>query len=329
MQIISGTLEFEIKEPTAVVIGKFDGVHQGHQRLLAILQEQKKRNLKTVVFTFDRSLAGVIQKEADSYGEICTLEEKRSIFQKVGVDVLLEFPMNTETKKIPAGKFVTEILQKRLHCALLIAGEDITFGYQGLGNRETLLAYQHVCGYETLFVEKCKTDEILPDVRPIETVSSTLIRKQIAEGKIEQANVCMGRAFCITGEVVHGRGLAGSGLFMPTANVEWPEGKVMPAFGVYFTKIWLEGQTYYGVTNVGRKPTVEKKEQAPVLAETYLYDFSGDLYGKQMTVAFYAFVRPEQTFASLEALKKQLHQDMEKGYIYWAKKQGKNVIFSE
>lgn len=320
MQIISGTLEFKIKEPTAVVIGKFDGVHKGHQRLLAILQEQKKRNLKTVVFTFDRSLAGVIATEANAYGEICTLEEKRDIFQQFGVDILVEFPMNEETKKIPAEEFVTEMLQKKLHCNVLIAGEDITFGHQGLGNKTLLLQYQSLCGYETLFVPKCKTDEILPKVQPIEAVSSTMIRKQISEGKIKQANACMGRAFCITGEVVHGRGLAGSGLHMPTANLEWTEGKIMPAFGVYFTKIWLEGKQYDGITNVGRKPTVEKKEQAPVLAETYLYDFSGNLYGKQMTVAFYEFVRPEQSFSSLEELKKQLHDDMAKGHRYWAKK---------
>ena len=139
MQIISETIEFKITEPTAVVLGKFDGVHIGHQLLITKLLEQKKKGLKTVVFTFDKSPASLFIQDGDTYRELCTLQEKRDIFEQYGVDVLIEFPMNIETASISAEEFITEILQKRLNCKSLIAGEDISFGYKGIGDCNMLL----------------------------------------------------------------------------------------------------------------------------------------------------------------------------------------------
>ena len=111
MQIISGTIDFEVAEPAAVVLGKFDGVHIGHQLLMTKLLEQKKKGLKTVVFTFDKSPASLFIQDGDTYRELCTLQEKRDIFEKLGVDLLIEFPMNLETAAISAEEFITEILQ--------------------------------------------------------------------------------------------------------------------------------------------------------------------------------------------------------------------------
>lgn len=331
MQIISKTLDFKIKEPTAVVLGKFDGVHKGHQLLLQSLYEQKANGLKTVVFTFDRSLSGLFAKESTSYGEICTLEEKREVFLQYDVDVVIEFPMDEETKNIPAEEFITKILQNKLNCKMLIAGEDITFGKKGLGDCKMLVDYKRQCGYEVIFHKKLKTNEIGADfdAEHGEEISSTVVRKCIVDGKIERANMLMGRAFCVKGPVVHGRQLAGGVLEMPTANVQWTDGKVLPAFGVYFTKIIVEDMVYYGVTNVGQKPTVETSKHAEVLAETYLFNFSGNLYDKEMTVQFYKFVRPEQKFSDLNALKEQLHKDMEEGRIFWSERTIKNVGFSK
>ena len=128
----------------------------------------------------------------------------------------------------------------------------------------------------------------------------------------------MGRPFSVKGEVIHGRQLAGSALEMPTANMKWPEIKVLPAFGVYFTEVLAKNKIYHGVTNVGQKPTVTGEADSEILAETYLYDFSGDLYGEEITVRFCEFVRTEQKFESLEKLKKQLQEDMSAGREYWA-----------
>ena len=123
----------------------------------------------------------------------------------------------------------------------------------------------------------------------------------------------MGREFSVTGQVIHGNHLGSTVLDMPTANIKWPENKVFPAFGVYFTRILADNTWYNGITNVGIKPTIEQGGQKEVLAESYLYDFDADLYGKTVTVAFYAYHRPEQKFENLESLKVQLQKDMRAG----------------
>ena len=317
MQIISGTIDFKIQEPTAVVLGKFDGVHVGHQLLLDKLMEQKKKGLKTVVFTFDKSPAGLFIQDGVAFRELCTLEEKRVIFEAAGVDVVIEFPMNLETAAIPANEFITEILQKDLKCKILIAGEDVSFGYRGLGDKDMLLGYSESCGYQVEIVDKLKTDVFFPEDERGEEVGSTGIRKDINAGKVARAIKLMGRPFSVKGEVVHGRKLAGSSLDMPTANIKWPDCKVLPAFGVYFTEVLVQNKKYHGVTNVGQKPTVTGDNGSEVLAETYLYDFTGDLYGEEITVKFYEFVRPEKKFDGLEVLKAQLKQDLQAGRDYW------------
>ncbi len=317
MQRITGTTNFQIAEPTAVVLGKFDGVHIGHRLLVAKLLEQKEKGLKTVVFTFDKSPASLFIHDTEGYRELCTLEEKRAIFEELGVDVLIEFPMNKETAAIPAEEFVTEMLQKELNCKMLIAGEDITFGYKGLGDSRLLEAYSSKCDYKVEILKKILVRDIIKEEDSEEEVSSTGIRKDINAGKIARANILMERAFQVTGEVVHGNQLGSTVLDMPTANIKWPENKVFPAFGVYFTCVTAGTKQYPAITNVGRKPTVSG-DLGEVLAETYLYDFRGDLYGQEISVSFYEYVRPENRFKSLDALKMQLKQDLQKGREYWS-----------
>lgn len=317
MQIISETLDFKIEEPTAVVLGKFDGVHVGHQLLLKKLLEQREKGLKTVVFTFDKSPASLFIQDGTAYRELCTLEEKREIFKAWGVDVLVEFPMNEETAAIPAMEFITEILQKYLNCKVLIAGEDVSFGYRGLGDKQLLVDNSVVCGYQVILVDKMLTKEIFEEEEREEEISSTVIRKEINAGKLARANVLMGRPFSVKGEVVHGRKLAGSALKMPTANIKWPDNKVLPVFGVYFTKASVNGKEYSAITNVGQKPTVTGGGMCEVLAETYLYDFEGDLYGTKLTLEFVQFHREEEKFEGLDALKKQLQKDIESGRKFW------------
>lgn len=306
MLIIEKTLDFQLNESTAVVLGKFDGVHLGHRFLLAKLREQQAKGLKTVVFTFDKSPASLSSENVDDLKELCTMEEKRAICASNGVDIYIEFPMNKETAQISAEAFIEEYLCKRLNCKCLIAGDDLQFGYKGMGNVQTLL--QHP------FAKECQVDiyEKLPGI------SSTIIREFVAKGDIAKANECLGYPYEVTGTVVHGMGLAGTSLQMPTANIVFPDGKVLPKFGVYFTRVKVDGTYYNAITNVGRKPTVV--DSLDVYAETYLYDFAGDLYGKEMTVYFEHFWRREEKFSGLEALKAQLHKDMKSGKAYWFSK---------
>lgn len=306
MLIIEKTLDFQLKEETAVVLGKFDGVHLGHRFLLEKLLEQKQKGLQTVVFTFDKSPASLFTKKDDELRELCTKEEKRAMFEAFGVDVYIEFPMNEETAKISAKDFVEEYLSKRLHCKCLIAGDDLRFGYKGLGNADFIKVHP--------FANKCQVDiyEKLPEI------SSTIIREDVVKGDIAKANEKLGYPYSVTGEVVHGMGLAGSALHMPTANIVYPKEKVMPLFGVYFTRVKVEDRFCRAITNVGKKPTVVSG--ADVFAETFLYDFEGDLYGKNITIYFEQFLRTEQKFQDVQALKEQLEMDRKKGQAFWAER---------
>ena len=127
----------------------------------------------------------------------------------------------------------------------------------------------------------------------------------------------MGRAFLVSGEVIHGNHLGSTVLNMPTANIKWPENKVFPRFGVYFTEIVTDNMCYKGVTNVGLKPTVKDTEEKSILAESYLMDFNGDLYGKNIIIKFYDFLRPEEAFEGLDVLKEQLRKDLQAAQNYW------------
>ena len=315
MIIIKGT-EFQLEEPSAVVLGKFDGVHVGHRVLLKALKGQKKKGLKTVVFTFDKSPASLFKQGAEPYRELFTLEEKRSIFSGMDVDVLVEFPMNKETAAIPAERFVTEMLQNSLMCSVLIAGEDVSFGRGGLGDKAMLEAYSAECGFEVMIFPKLLIGEFIDFDSQNAPVSSTYIRQCINAGFVAKAKVLLQGPFYLTGVVEHGAGMGSKVFDMPTANIKWPENKVLPAFGVYYTKALIDGRKYSAITNVGRKPTVAG-EKGEILAETYIYDFQGDLYGQTISVQFHEFVRAEKSFDDIESLKKQLKQDLQKGSEYW------------
>ena len=315
MIIIKGT-EFQLEEPSAVVLGKFDGVHVGHRVLLKALKEQKEKGLKTVVFTFDKPPANLFKQGEEPYRELYTLEEKRRIFSDMGVDVLIEFPMNKETAAIPAEKFVTEILQNSLMCSVLIAGEDVSFGRGGLGDKAMLEGYSAECGFEVMIFPKLLIGEFIDSDSKDASVSSTYIRQCINAGFIANAKVFLQDPFHLTGVVEHGAGMGSKVFDMPTANIKWPENKVLPAFGVYYTKVFIDKKMYSAITNVGRKPTVAG-EKGEILAETYIYDFQGDLYGRTISVQFHEFVRAEKSFDDIEALKRQLKQDLQKGSEYW------------
>lgn len=292
MEIIKG-LDFKI-ENSAVSLGKFDGFHRGHRLLLDRILEHPK--FHATVFTFDGILNGK---------QIYLEEEKRSLLERLGVEREVLFPFSEKTRSMTPETFIREMLVNRMDAKLICVGEDFHFGKDRRGDVDMLSKYAPQYGYELCVFPKIKEDG--------EVISSTRIRGELAQGRIEKANRLLGDPYFVRGEVVHGNAL-GRTIGMPTANLLPGEQKLLPAYGVYATRVEADGKIYGGVTNVGVKPTVGA-DRANV--ETTLLHFDGDLYGKQITVYFLEFLRPEQRFDSLEELKAQMSRDKAKAEKIW------------
>ena len=302
MQIIGQTTECRLSGPSAVAIGKFDGVHLGHQKLIHKIIEQKKEGLLATVFTFDTSAAAFFGGEEK---ELTTVSEKRRIFKELGVDVLIEFPLNRETAATEPEEFVHEYLAAKMHAAYICAGKDLSFGKNGAGNYALLEKYADRYGYRTELIDKVMVDG--------EEVSSTRVREAVRTGRMEEATRMLGAPYSVSGPVEHGRRL-GRTIGMPTANLMPEKDKLLPPNGVYYSKVIVDGKVHKGISNVGCKPTVNTGNVMGV--ETYLYDFMDDLYGKDITVELLAFRRPEMKFDSVESLKKQMEADIAAGRDY-------------
>lgn len=292
MKIIKG-LDFKI-ENSAVSLGKFDGFHRGHRLLLDRILEPPK--LYATVFTFDGILNGK---------QIYLEEEKRSLLERLGVEREVLFPFSEKTRSMTPETFIREMLVERMDAKLICVGEDFHFGKDRRGDVDMLSKYAPQYGYELCVFPKIKEDG--------EVISSTRIRGELAQGRIEKANRLLGDPYFVRGEVVHGNAL-GRTIGMPTANLLPGEQKLLPAYGVYATRVEADGKVYGGVTNVGVKPTIGA-DRANV--ETTLLHFDGNLYGKQITVYFLEFLRPEQRFDSLEELKAQMSRDKAKAEKIW------------
>ncbi len=297
MEIIAGTLDFQLNRDTAVAIGKFDGLHLGHQKLLTEVLQKKADGLAACVLTFDPSPA-VLFGFSDGR-ELNTLQEKRSILEQMGVEVLMEFPMREETACMSPTDFVEDMLVKRLRTKWIIAGTDVSFGDKGAGDAALLQKLSEKCGYQLITIDKVKYED--------EDISSTRIRKSLEQGDMPYVESLLGRPYSVSGEVVHGRAL-GRKLGMPTVNLVPPANKLVPPCGVYYSEVVLEEKVYPGISNIGYKPTVNEERILGV--ETYIYDFDRDIYEKEISVRLLAFKRPEKHFENIEELKQQMAEDI-------------------
>lgn len=304
MKIISGTTDFRIPQRTAVAIGKFDGIHIGHKLLLSKIIEAKKEGLAPTVFTFDPLPA--ILFGGGGQKEITTLEEKRHLFEGLGIEYLVEYPLTFETAAIDPEQYVREFLLERMNAKRIVAGKDITFGHNGRGNSQLL---QQITQNEDCTVELI--DKIMYNGME---VSSSLIRDKILAGEMEDVNAMLGEPFFVSGEIAHGNQI-GRTIGFPTINVIPGGGKVLPPNGVYFSDVYTVGGHFNGITNIGSKPTVQRENI--ITAETFLYDFKGDIYGKTAHISLLHFVRPEQKFHSLEELKAMIDLNVLQGKEYF------------
>lgn len=304
MEIITQTTDFYLREESAAAIGKFDGVHVGHRRLLEEILGQRKAGRKACVFTFDPPPSVFFGKTEEK--ELSTREEKRRLFAALGVDILIEFPLNRETAAMLPQTFVSKVLFGRMRAGFVAAGTDISFGAGGVGDAALLRRMAAESGVDVSIIEKVAVDG--------QEVSSTRVRKAVEEGDMPLTERLLGMAYPVIGTVQHGNRI-GRTLGMPTLNLLPPADKLLPPLGVYYSGVWLKGQYYKAVSNIGYKPTI-KEDRKRLGVETYLYDFDGDVYGEEIEVNLYEFKRPEKQFHDVEELRAQLQEDIAAGAAY-------------
>lgn len=306
MEYIKKSMTFEIEGPTVLSLGKFDGLHRGHELLMEYMREKKQeqQNLKAVVFTFDIPPSG--QTQNLQMQVLTTNQEKARLFEENGIDYLIECPFTREIMCMEPEEFIDRIV-KNLHVKDIVVGTDFRFGHNRRGDYQMLRQYAPRYGYQLKVVPKMQEDG--------RDISSTYIREEITAGNIEKAHRLLGYPFFVEGTVLHGRKLGKAVLGIPTINLIPPPDKLLPPMGVYVTSTECAGKYYHGITNVGCKPTIEGEN--PIGVETHLFDISEDMYGRMVRVSFLKRVRPEQKFDSLDALKAQMEQDIQYGKVYF------------
>lgn len=304
MRLIKETTDFKLDRDSVVTLGKFDGVHKGHRKLIGeVGRLAKEKRLCPVLFTFDvppaAKLTGVFPKV------ILTNEEKRLVVGSLGMDVMIECPFLPEIMNMEPEIFAGKVLAGQMRAKHVVVGSDFAFGANRTGTPKLLEEMGARFGFMTTVLEKVCIEGL--------SVSSTLIRERIEEGRMEEAATLLAHPYFLTGEIVHGRQL-GRRLGVPTINQIPPAEKLLPKRGVYASVTTLDGRRITGMTNIGMKPTVMGNFEG---AETYLFDFHENAYGAQAKVELMHFLRPEQKFPSLEALKAQLQKDEEHSRAYF------------
>ncbi len=279
---------------TAIAIGKFDGFHRGHQMLLDQVHQWQDDGLTGVIFTFapanDRIGTG---------RHIDTVEEKRKKAEATGLDVLLEYPFTKEFADTEPEDFVRDILIGQLGVKAVAVGSDFRFGKQRTGDAVFLKKLGDRYGFQVKVFDKLRVGKT--------EVSSSVIRQEIETGRMEAVSAYLGMPYTVSGEVIHGQAL-GKTIGMPTANLSLPPDKILPPLGVYVSAIRRNKMRYYGISNLGCKPTVSDEQRLGL--ETYLFDFQEDLYGEEISVELLHFLRQEQRFETMEMLTEQMKQDV-------------------
>jgi riboflavin kinase/FMN adenylyltransferase len=298
MKIFNNIQSYLSEKESILTIGTFDGVHIGHNKILTkLVEESKKNNLSSLIMTFFPHPRMVLQKSQE-IKMIDTIDEKIHLFEKTGVDNLIIQPFDENFSKIRAKEFVEEILVKKLKIKYIIIGYDHRFGKDREASVDDLKKF----GLNYMFtVEEIAAQEIHSIA-----ISSTKIRNAILKGEIKKCNEYLGRNFMLTGEVVHGDGL-GKKINFPTANIKIPETyKIIPKNGVYLVKAIINSEIYFGMMNIGVRPTIGGKNKS---LEIHFFNFKDNIYNKTISVEIICKIRDEEEFSSIDELKIQLKKD--------------------
>ena len=286
-----------MKEKTIYALGFFDGVHLGHQALLKACRElASQTGSKAGAVTFATHPETLVAGKAPAL--INSVEDRKGLLRAYGMEEILVLTFDRTLQTTHWSSFLTQLANAG--AAGFVCGDDFRFGSGGLGTAKKLAAFCEKQGLPYRILPQ----QFLQQVR----ISSTHIRQLLVAGDVAQAAVFLGHPHLLTGTVIPGRGL-GHTMGIPTANLQIPEGVLLPKSGVYACQAWAEGKRYPAVTNIGSRPTVDGHH---VTVEPWLLDFDGDLYGKQISLSFHDFLREEEKFPSLEELKAQILKDAAK-----------------
>lgn len=298
MKYIVGRDDFLLKN-TAITLGKFDGIHIGHQLLINEIKKSKNDGLLSVVFTF-------MQSEDNKY--IYSESEKRRLLDELGIDVCICFPFDNNIKNISAEQFIKDILIDRLDVKKIVVGSDFRFGKNRIGDGDLLKELSSIYGYDVHIFDKIKNNSG-------EEVSSNMIRNLITESKMEKVTESLGRPFSISGVINRGRQL-GRTMGFPTVNIIPDNSKILPLNGVYASDIVFDDEKdtiYKGITNIGNNPTVA--DGLGTTIETNIFDFNKDVYGKSAVVYLKKYIRGEKKFSGLDELKQNIEKDKKEAML--------------
>lgn len=292
----------------AATIGCFDGVHKGHQFLLEELKKiGKAKGLRTMAITFDPSPSSILHPERPHPTLTSTLEKEQLIYE-MGIDEVYILRLDREKLSMNALDFMRNILKRQLNIQALLLGHDHTFGSDRPASRSAYNTYGKQLKMDIFHCAPYLEDGV--------RISSSCIKQGLQNGEMELIHQQMGHPHHLTGRVTTGRQI-GRRLGFPTANLTLPAHKMLPPHGVYVVKVTHEGKSYNGILNIGIRPTIDAKQLRTI--EVHLFDFQGDLYGKQLHVDFLTRLRDEQHFATLEALQEQIQEDKIKALTFLSK----------
>jgi len=291
-------LNIKTPSPTVITIGTFDGVHLGHQKILkSVISVAKQKGLTSTVLTLFPHPRMVLNKDVNIQ-MLNTIEERIALMKTYGIDQVFVKQFTKEFSQLSAEQYVRQILVKELQANTIIIGYDHHFGKNRSANIEDLKAFSKRYNFEVQEINALTVNHV--------NISSTKIRTALSDGNVTLANEYLGYNYCLTGQVVEGKKL-GRTLGFRTANIHIDATyKLIPKDGVYVVTSTQNGQTLFGMMNIGQNPTVENAASS---IEVHFFDFNKDLYGQNISIKLLKRLRDEQHFKSLEALKLQLKQD--------------------
>ncbi|UNC91841.1 bifunctional riboflavin kinase/FAD synthetase [Candidatus Contubernalis alkaliaceticus] len=300
MKVYHGLKEFKNTKGLVLALGNFDGVHKGHREILNItVQKARLSGAQSAALVFEPHPLNLIKPEKRTL-ILTPLQEKAALMEQLGIDILLVIPFDQEFASLSPEKFIKRILVQKLQASLVVVGFDYSFGFKGAGRVEDLIS--SAGNYDF------KVEVVKPVVLKNKVVSSSLVRKLVVQGQVEEAAFYLGYPYYLKGQVIPGEG-RGKFLGYPTANLEVPSDRIIPADGVYLTLTAYKNHDYYSLTNIGHNPTFKGKIKT---IETYIFGFQNSIYKSELRLTFLRKIREERTFPNSEKLKEQIAMDFEK-----------------
>jgi riboflavin kinase / FMN adenylyltransferase len=302
MVVIKGNDKPEYNRNSVLTVGTFDGIHLGHKKIISDLLKIKiEKNLRSVIVTFDPHPQFILRNKNTTIKLLSTTEEKLQEFEKLGIDLVYILNFTKEFSEISAEDFYRHYLIENTGLTDIVFGYDHNFGRNREGNYDTLKDFSKKFGIEVHKVDEFKINGY--------KVNSSTIREFLSEGEVEKAVYILGHNYYLTGNVVYGD-RRGSTIGFPTANVKpLSEYKLVPKNGVYFVSAEVKGKKYFGMMNIGKRPTIA--EQSEIFLEVNIFDFDDNIYGENIKIDFIKYLREEKKFGSLDELVQQLNRDKE------------------